>query len=142
VSFGEQRIVRSLIVTGALLAAGLAVAVALADPVPTVVVGKGSAAGPKAHAVAVVRVDKGSFTQLTIEVTAKPSQRVSVGYLSTCVSDRRYWGGRESKEKSGRAPVSLVIELDDFEYADYCRITADATLAKKGRVSLRVLGRR
>ncbi len=129
-----------LVVTVAALVLGTAVA--LADPFNVVLVGKGSAAGRKAHAVVVVpRIGSHRYRKLTMEVTSAPRQRVTASYVGSCV--RGGIGGlRASDQKSGRTPLSMTLALDTVDYSDYCSVTADATLAKKGRVTVQLVARR
>ena len=125
----------------AVVVIAMGVTVALADPGNLTLVGSRSASGRKAHAVLVVpKLGSHRFKKVTMEVSATPPQRVSAGYVGSCV--RGGIGGlRPSEQKSGRTPLSITLILDEYDYSDYCSITAEATLTKKGRVTVQVVGR-
>ena len=129
--------------TRVLIAAGLLIAlagaaIASADPRNVVVLGTKSATGRKAHALVVApNIPTDTFRRLTMEVTAKPRQRVQAGWIGICFGGIM---GRPAYETRGRTPLSIEIELSDVEHR--CNVTADATLAGKGRVTIQVVGRR
>jgi hypothetical protein len=126
----------------AFLALTVGVTAALADPEPLLQLGKQSASGQKAHAVVVVpNIPSHRYKKLTLEVSAKPPQRVTASYVGSCF--RANIGGlRAGDRKVGRTPLSMTLTLDTVDYSDFCNVTADATLSKKGRVTVQLVARR
>jgi hypothetical protein len=105
-----------------------------ADPRNVVVLAKASASGKKAHVVAVVP-DIGTPRRLTVEVVAKPRQKVDAGWVMLCGDVGLM--GRNGRGMQGRTPLSIPVDLQPGP----CRLTALATLAKKGRVTVTVVAR-
>ncbi len=106
-----------------------------ADPRNVVILGKATASGKKAHAVAVVP-DIGNPTRVTVEVVAKPRQRVDAGWVMLCGAPGLM--GRNGEGAQGLTPLSIPVDLQG---TTPCRLTALATLSKKGRVTITVVGR-
>jgi hypothetical protein len=87
------------------------------------------------------KIDSHLYTKLTLEVTSSPRQRVTASYVGSCV--RGGIGGlRAGDRKTARTPLSMTLTLDTVDYSDYCNVTADARLAKKGRVTVQLVARR
>jgi hypothetical protein len=108
---------------------------AAADPGELVVLGKGSASGKKAHVVVVVP-KVGSFPKVTVEVVAKPRQRAEAGWVMLCGAPGLL--GRNGRDVHGRTPLWVTVDVGT---PSPCRLTALATLSKKGRVTVTVVGR-
>jgi hypothetical protein len=125
----------------AVLAFAVGASAALADPGGLLVLGKRSASGAKAHAVAVVpTIPAHRYDKLTLEVDAKPRQKVRADYIGSCARDG-IGGSRPSGQKVGRTPLSITLDLDPYYYADYCNVTVEASLLKKGRVTVQLVAR-
>ena len=125
----------------AALVAGVAAASLLgsarADPRNVVVLGKATASGKKAHAVAVVP-DIGNPTRLTVEIVAKPRQRVDAGWVMLCGAPGLI--GRSGQGARGLTPLSIPVDVENLTPTP-CRLTGLATLSKKGRVTISVVAR-
>ena len=123
------------------LALVLGVSAALADPGALVKLGQRTASGRKAHAVVVVpNIPAHRYEKVTLEVDAKPRQKVRADYIGSCARDG-IGGSRPSGQKTGRTPLSITLDLDPYYYADYCNVTVEATLVKKGRVTVQLIAR-
>jgi len=123
------------------LVLALGVSAALADPGALVKLGQRTASGRKAHAVVVVpNIPAHRYEKVTLEVDAKPRQKVRADYIGSCARDG-IGGSRPSGQKTGRTPLSITLDLDPYYYADYCNVTVEATLAKKGRVTVQLIAR-
>jgi hypothetical protein len=123
------------------LAPTVGVSVALADPGGLVRLGQRTASGQKAHAVAVVpNLPAHRYDKITLEVDAKPRQKVRADYIGSCAR-AGIGGSRPTGQKTGRTPLSITVSLDPYYYADYCNVTVEATLLKKGRVTVQLVAR-
>jgi hypothetical protein len=111
------------------------------------VLGKSGAVGEKAHTTLLVKhlpaMYVGMATEkprlikrISVQVFAQPRQRVTAGYVLNCVPGGR-GPGAHGRDESGQTP--LVIEVDPQPFD--CKIYADARLAKRGRLTLRVVAR-
>ena len=123
------------------LTLALGVSAALADPGALVKLGQRAASGRKAHAVVVVpNIPAHRYEKVTLEVDAKPRQKVRADYIGSCARDG-IGGSRPSGQKTGRTPLSITLDLDPYYYADDCNVTVEATLVKKGRVTVQLIAR-
>src|SRR4029078_10053420 len=87
------------------LALALGVSAALADPGALVKLGQRTASGRKAHAVVVVpNIPAHRYEKVTLEVDAKPRQKVRADYIGSCARDG-IGGSRPSGQKTGRTPL-------------------------------------
>jgi hypothetical protein len=100
-----------------------------------VVLAQKSASGKNAQAFALAKMDK--YEDLQIHVKAKPNQRVKAGYVMYC--DAGGFVSRGSRTVRGRTPLSVPVVVDPNAE---CRVGGDATLSKRGRVTVQVLTRR
>jgi hypothetical protein len=98
------------------------------------VVARQTASGP--HASATASADAGHFASYTVRVDASPSQRVTGGWVVSCrvgtMSSRDSWDFR------GRTPI--VTHTSDLAGQQGCIVVATATLTRKGRVTVKLLG--
>jgi hypothetical protein len=110
---------------------------AFGDPGKLVVLAQKSASGGKAHALAVAKT--GKFDDVQVHVEAKPNQRVRAGWVKFCRGSG--YTGRVSRDVRGRTPLSVPVELDALDTKADCRVVGDATLFKKGRLTVQLLAR-
>ena len=103
-------------------------------PPPERVVARETASGP--HASATASADTGQYASFTVRVTASPAQHVTGGWVVSCrvgtMSSRDSWDFR------GRTPI--VTHTSDFAGRQGCTVVATATLARKGHVTVKLLG--
>ena len=72
--------------------------------------------------------------KLSVQAFAEPRQRVTVGYVLNCDI-----GGRgPGVNASGLTPFTVHVTPQ----LGHCKIYADATLSKNGRLTVRVIARR
>ena len=120
----------------ALIAAAAVVAVAVANPMDTVVAKK-TAHGKKAQAVVVA--DNGGYRHYSVRITASPNQRVKAGWARACSNG--YPGPRDVKTFTAKTPVTRkVTDLEAMWQGWPCKIEADATLTGRGHVTVQLLG--
>lgn len=109
------------------------------------VLGQGGAVGQKAHAnllverVPLMYADASAdrprlIKKVAVQAFARPRQRVTVGYVLNCDI-----GGRgRGVNAIGVTPFTVHVTPQ----LGHCKIYADATLSKKGRLTVRVIARR
>jgi hypothetical protein len=102
-----------------------------AEP-PSIVVARESASGKQASATA--SADAKLYKRFAVAVTASPNQRVSGGWVVSCKVSTT--SSREADNFSGRTPLSIPVRA----FADKnCAVVALATLARSGRVTVKML---
>src|SRR5437764_10770051 len=101
---------------------------------PERVVARQTASGP--HASATASADGGHFASFTVRVDASPSQRVTGGWVVSCRVGTA--SSRDSLDFHGRTP--LVSDTSPLAGQQGCTVVATATLARKGRVTVKLLG--
>ena len=107
-----------------------------AGTVDDAVVAHASAKGE--HAMATLVADTGTHTKFTLRVTGSPNQPVKAGWTMRC--DRPNLGsGRDAKDFRARTPLTRKLPALPWP-GPPCRIAADATLTRSGRVTLQLLG--
>ena len=131
-----QGVTRALPVVGllALAMAASGIGGGIADPHGEVLLGARSAAGKKAHALVVA--ETGVFQTVAVRVTASPNQRVTASWVRMCRGAGFFV--RESGGAARRTP--FLMQVPEHDPVAECRIAGDAVLAKRGRVTIQVVG--
>jgi hypothetical protein len=88
------------------------------------------------HAAATASADTGQYASFTVRVDASPRQRVTGGWVVSCHVGTA--SSRESWDFRGRTPI--VTKTSDLAGQPGCTVVATATLARKGRVTVKLLG--
>jgi hypothetical protein len=97
------------------------------------VVARQTAAGR--HASATASADASHYTSFTVEVGASPSQRVSGGWVVSCKVGTA--SSRDAADFGGRTPLTAHTARI---FGEGCTVVATATLARSGRVTVKLLG--
>jgi hypothetical protein len=89
-----------------------------------------------AHATATASAEAGRYASLTVRVTAAPAQRVTGGWVVSCRVGTS--SSRDSRDFRGRTP--MVTHTSNLAGQQGCTVVATATLTRKGRVTVKLLG--
>jgi hypothetical protein len=141
---------REVALAVALLASFAMVAGSFGVTGPLTVVGKSGAVGRKAHADLVVshlptmyvmstdpyKPDARLVRKTSVQAFAKPRQRVKVGYVMSCAMAGA-WSRSPGVSAVGTTPFTVHVTPQPGD----CRIYTEATLARRGRLTLRVIAR-
>jgi hypothetical protein len=86
------------------------------------------------HASATASADALLYKHFSVAVTASPNQRVNGGWVVSCKVSTA--SSREADNFSGRTPLAITVPA----FTDQrCTVIGVATLAKTGRVTVKVL---
>jgi hypothetical protein len=107
-------------------------------PEPQLVLGHDTARGKGASAT--VSIDAQNRAEFSARVTAEPDQRVSGGWVISCVA---YFHAtqRDAENFGGRTPLTVRLRPIP-KGSGQCTVIATATLARSGRVTVELLGPR
>jgi hypothetical protein len=101
---------------------------------PERVVARQTATGP--HASATASVDAGHNTSFSVQVTATPNQHVSGGWVVSCHVGTM--SSRDAQDFRGRTPLTTPARSLTGE--EGCLVVATASLARSGRLTVKLLG--
>jgi hypothetical protein len=104
---------------------------------PEVVLARNTTSGKGATATA--SLDAQGRADFSARVTATPSQRVSGGWVVSCVDF--HITTRDAENFSGRTPLTLRLRPIPKGSGE-CTVVVTATLARSGRVTVKLLGAR
>ena len=125
-----------------LLLAGCGAGKPKKPPAPDVVIAHDTARGKQAAATA--SADGGAYGSFAARVTATPEQRVTGGWVITCLSFNSATS-RDSRDFDRKTPFTVRMDTTNADALRIggdttCTVTATATLAQSGRVTVQVLG--
>ncbi|TMK95648.1 MAG: hypothetical protein E6G42_02280 [Actinobacteria bacterium] len=105
---------------------------------PDTLVARNAATGKRATATA--SANTGLYAEFRIRVAATPKQRVSGGWVISCVGPATMTS-RDSRNFSGRTPLSVRTNPASPPAAgSTCTLVATATLTGAGRIAVKLFG--
>jgi hypothetical protein len=102
---------------------------------PEVVLARNTTSGKGATATASVEAQ--GRADFSARITATPNQRVSGGWVVSCVDF--HVTSRDAENFSGRTPLTIRLRPIPKGSGD-CTVVVTAALARSGRVTVRLLG--